>query len=114
VQRHHLSFTLAEGYAALPRLVSVLHGRGVCIAHLRFEGTSGCIEVLGGHDLATLTSVLARNVDIVEVGPVASCTDNTPVPLPTRHVVVRQDAGRPPHPRGGLVLPAVSASLQSA
>jgi hypothetical protein len=62
----HVSLTLSPSRSALPRVVSVIHGKGWEIAHLHAHGTSVCV-LLEGSSLERAVEVLSRVVDVLEV-----------------------------------------------
>ncbi len=61
----HVLLTLAPERSALPRVVSVIHGKGWQIRHLYAEGTSVCL-LLDTAD-QRVVSVLSRIVSVVGV-----------------------------------------------
>lgn len=61
----HVSLTLSPARSALPRVLSVIHGKGWQIAHLHAEGTSVCLQLEGADE--RVVSVLDRVVDVLVV-----------------------------------------------
>lgn len=89
----HCSLVLAAHRAALPRVVSALHARGLDVRHLHVEDGNACVLVDGpaAHRAVVL---LARLVDVVEVVETTACvrppSRPTVHPARTRFLVSRQ------------------------
>jgi hypothetical protein len=84
----HCLLQLTGSRAALPRVVSVLHARGLTVEHLHLDGTRLCVAVRGAGP-HRITGVLERLADVVAVHLGASC-DERPA-LPTRYLVWREE-----------------------
>jgi hypothetical protein len=85
----HCQLRLAPGRAALPRVVSVLHARGLEVEHLHVEGDQLCALVHGAVP-ARVLAVLRRVVDVEQVALSATCVRRAVPPLPTRYLVRRE------------------------
>ena len=96
---HHLAFVLQPDRAALPRVVSALHARGLHVEHLRVEGAVGCAEVRGDVEAERIRQVLLRLVDVREVRRAGACVHRAVTTLPTRCLVVHQQTGQAPRAR---------------
>jgi hypothetical protein len=86
----HCQLRLAAGRAALPRVVSVLHARGLEVGHLHVEGDQLCALVEGATP-ARVLAVLRRLVDVEQVALSSSCVRRALPQLPTRYLVRREE-----------------------
>ena len=85
----HCQVRLATGRAALPRVVSVLHARGLEVEHLHVEEGRLCALVHGAAP-ARVLAVLRRLVDVDQVALSATCVRRVAPVLPTRYLVHRE------------------------
>lgn len=67
----HVSLLLSSSRSALPRVLSVIHGKGWVIRHLHVEGRSACLLLDGADE--RIVSVLSRILDVV----VVTCDNNS-------------------------------------
>jgi hypothetical protein len=86
----HCRVQLADGRAALPRVVALLHGKGLAVEHLHIEGSTGCLLVSGAAASRAL-AVLERLVDVVSVELTRTCREQPAPVLPTRYVIWREE-----------------------
>ena len=82
----HCRVRVSASRSAVPRIVSVLHARGLALEHLHVDGRELCLAVRGAA-ASRLPALLGRVVDVHDVELTATCLER-PV-LPTRYVVLR-------------------------
>jgi hypothetical protein len=84
----HCRVRVSDVRSAVPRLVSVVHARGLTLEHLHVEGTAVCLAVRGAGP-ARVAAVLERLVDVADVQLTSSCQQRPS--LPTRYLVWREE-----------------------
>jgi hypothetical protein len=86
----HCQLRLVDSRAALPRVVSVLHARGLEVEHLHVEDGRLCALVHGAVP-ARVLAVLRRVVDVEQVALSSTCVRRAVPQLPTRFLVRREE-----------------------